>query len=57
MFHQKEVIIQIRERHGTQRTGNLRYNKENHRLGMVSHACNPTYSGGRVQDDHGLRPD
>jgi hypothetical protein len=22
----------------------------------VSHACNPSYSGGRDQEDHGLKP-
>jgi hypothetical protein len=24
--------------------------------GMVAHACNPTYSGGRDQEDHGSKP-
>jgi hypothetical protein len=25
------------------------------KLGMVAHACDPSYSGGRDQEDHGLR--
>jgi hypothetical protein len=24
---------------------------------MVAHTCNPSYSGGRDQEDHGSRPD
>jgi hypothetical protein len=24
---------------------------------MVAHTCNPSYSGGRDQEDHGLKPD
>jgi hypothetical protein len=24
---------------------------------LVTHACNPTYSGGRDQEDRGLKPD
>jgi hypothetical protein len=23
---------------------------------LVAHACNPSYSGGKDQEDHGLRP-
>jgi hypothetical protein len=23
---------------------------------LVAHACNPSYSGGRDQEDHGLKP-
>jgi hypothetical protein len=23
---------------------------------LVAHACNPSYSGGRDQDDHGVQP-
>jgi hypothetical protein len=26
------------------------------RLGVVAHACNPSYSGGRDQEDRGSRP-
>jgi hypothetical protein len=26
------------------------------RLGVVVHTCNPSYSGGRDQEDHDLRP-
>jgi hypothetical protein len=25
-------------------------------LVLVAHACNPSYSGGRDQEDHGLKP-
>jgi hypothetical protein len=28
----------------------------NFNLAVVAHACNPNYSGGRYQEDHGLRP-
>jgi hypothetical protein len=31
----------------------LKYTKE---LSMVAHACNPSYLGGRKQEDHGSRP-
>jgi hypothetical protein len=27
-----------------------------HQLGAMAHACNPSYSGGRSQEDHGLKP-
>jgi hypothetical protein len=25
-------------------------------FGQVAHVCNPTYSGARDQEDHGLKP-
>jgi hypothetical protein len=25
-------------------------------LGVVAYACNPNYSGGKDQEDHGLKP-
>jgi hypothetical protein len=30
--------------------------KKNHCLAQVAHACNPSYSGGTDQKDHGLKP-
>jgi hypothetical protein len=29
---------------------------ENRRWALVAHACNPSYSGGRDQEDHGSKP-
>jgi hypothetical protein len=30
--------------------------KREERLGTVAHTCNPSYSGGRDQEDHGSKP-
>jgi hypothetical protein len=29
---------------------------KSYELGTVAHACNPSYSGDRDQQDHGLKP-
>jgi hypothetical protein len=31
-------------------------NELNNSWGLVAHACNPSYSGGRGQEDYGLKP-
>jgi hypothetical protein len=31
-------------------------NKREDKLGAAAHACNPSYSGGRDQEDQGLKP-
>jgi hypothetical protein len=32
------------------------YQNKNEGQAPVAHACNPSYSGGRDQEDHGLKP-
>jgi hypothetical protein len=32
------------------------YQNKNFRWALVAHACNPSYSGGRDQGDHGSKP-
>jgi hypothetical protein len=30
--------------------------KQKHSQALVAHTCNPSYSGGRDQEDHSLKP-